>query len=153
MLHDKSRQQVTATGNRLFSLSLQRLFAHTQQIIQVITEHLKYAFADSSQTPKACSESMTNQCFAGYVHSCGHKSRWRLLKIATWCIVMTEAVTLPNLIAFALLVSEIWLAKDTHTHRHTQTHRHTHTRTHTHNLAPFYCFQIHKDGVMGSLNW
>ena len=38
-------------------------------------------------------------------------------------ILMTEAVTVSNVIAIASLVSEIWLAteRQTHTHTHTQT--------------------------------
>ena len=52
----------------------------------------------------------------------------------TWCIIMTETVTVSNVIAIAALVSEIWLAKEI-TRTHTRAHTHTHTHTHTHGLG------------------
>ena len=47
--------------------------------------------------------------------------------INTWCISETDAVTVSNWIAIALLVSEIWLATDRQTDR--QTDRHTDRQT------------------------
>ena len=66
--------------------------------------------------------------------------------INTQCILMSEAVTVPNLTMMTSIVSEESLARDRHntgthtgtSHRHTHTgtlHRHTHTGTlhrHTH---------------------
>ena len=43
------------------------------------------------------------------------------------CILVTEAVSVSNVIAIAGLVSEIWLA----TERQTDRHRHIHTQTDT----------------------
>ena len=43
--------------------------------------------------------------------------------INMWGILVTEAVTVSNLIAIASLVSEIWLAMDGHTHTDTDTNR------------------------------
>ena len=39
--------------------------------------------------------------------------------INTWCIPVTEAVTVPSLMMITLVVSEESLARDTHTHTHT----------------------------------
>ena len=69
--------------------------------------------------------------------------------INTWCILMSEAVSMPSLMMMTLIVSEELLARDarthaacayarTHTHTHTHTdartdaHTHVHSRTHTH---------------------
>ena len=38
--------------------------------------------------------------------------------INTWCILMSEAVTVPSLMMMTSLVSEESLASDRHTHRH-----------------------------------
>ena len=76
------------------------------------------AFEWRVSTPKARSESM-HWPVSCRTYSCGQKSRWRLRKIDAWCIVMTEAVTLSNLMDIASLVSEIWLATDRQTHTQT----------------------------------
>ena len=56
------------------------------------------------------------------------RSVWPWMKVKvniinTWCILVTEAVTVSNVIAIASLVSEIWLATERHTHTHWQWHR------------------------------
>ena len=43
----------------------------------------------------------------------------RVNLINTWCIVMSAAVTVPNLM-MTLIISEESLVRDTHTHTHTQ---------------------------------
>ena len=40
--------------------------------------------------------------------------------INTWCILITESVTVSNVIAIASLVSDIWLATEIQPHTHTQ---------------------------------
>ena len=49
--------------------------------------------------------------------------------INTWCILVSEAVTVPNLMMMTLIVSEESLARDTDTQTDWLTH--THTPTHT----------------------
>ena len=61
-----------------------------------------------------------------------------IIIINTWCILITEAVTVSNVIAIASLVFEIWLA---HTDRHRHRHRHTDTRS-TLKFAKSLCKQI-----------
>ena len=51
--------------------------------------------------------------------------------INTWCILVSEAVTVPSMMMMALLVSEESLARDRHTDRQTDTEIHTHTHTQT----------------------
>ena len=55
--------------------------------------------------------------------------------INTWCILMSEAVTVPSLMMMTLIVSEESFARDTHTYTHTHTHTHTRTYTHPHTLV------------------
>ena len=49
-----------------------------------------------------------------------------------YCILMSEAVTVPSLMMTTSIISEDSLARDTHTHTHTRTHAHTHTYIHVH---------------------
>ena len=49
--------------------------------------------------------------------------------INTWCILVSEAVTVPSMMTMALIVSEESLARDRHTDRQTDTHTHTHIQT------------------------
>ena len=51
------------------------------------------------------------------------RSVWPWMKVQvniinTWCILMSEAVTLPSLMMMALIASEDLLARDRHTHTH-----------------------------------
>ena len=62
--------------------------------------------------------------------SCGHTSRWRLLNIDTWCIFMTEAVTLSNLIELHWFLR--YGSRRNHMHAHACTHIRTHTHRHKH---------------------
>ena len=50
--------------------------------------------------------------------------------IHTWCILMSEAVTVPGWMMMTLIVSEESLARDTRSRTHARTDTHTHTHTH-----------------------
>ena len=60
--------------------------------------------------------------------------------INVWCMLMSEAVTMP-ILTMTLILSEESLARDTHTHihahalTHSHVHMHTHTHTYTHTFA------------------
>ena len=58
------------------------------------------------------------------------------------CILMSETVTVPNLMLTALIVSEESPACEGHTHTHTHTH-HTHTHTHTTHVHTHTCAHTH----------
>ena len=51
--------------------------------------------------------------------------------INTWCIIMSEAITVPSLMLMTSTVSQESLARDMHARTHARTHRHTHPPTHT----------------------
>ena len=55
--------------------------------------------------------------------------------INTCCIIMSGAVTVPNLKMMTLIVSDGLLARDTHTHTHARARTHTYTHTHTRTRA------------------
>ena len=63
--------------------------------------------------------------------------------INTWCILMSDTVTMPSLMMVTVIVSEDSLARDRQTDRH-NTHMHAHTCTHAHEL------HTHKHGVVYS---
>ena len=50
----------------------------------------------------------------------------------TWCSIMSEAVTMPNLMMMTLIVSDERLGGDRQRQTDTETDTHTHTVTHTH---------------------
>ena len=58
------------------------------------------------------------------------RSVWPSLKVtimSTWCILMSETVTVPSSIMMTSIVSEESRARDTRTQTHTQTHTHGQT--------------------------
>ena len=55
--------------------------------------------------------------------------------INTWCIIMSEAVTVPRLMMMASIVSEESLARDARTHTHARTHARPPARTHARTLT------------------
>ena len=66
--------------------------------------------------------------------------------INTWCILVTEAVTVSNMIAISLKKDiqtdrqtdrQTDTQTHTHTHAHWHTHTHTHTDTHTHSRVVY----------------
>ena len=64
------------------------------------------------------------------------------------CILITEAVTVSNLIAIISLVSEIWLAMDRHTDRQTITSSSLNFSSH----KDFENNESHKDLLPGNIN-
>ena len=72
--------------------------------IYCLNSFLNDAHHSLISTPKAHSESM-HRPMSCRTWPCGHNSRWSLLKNDTWCfLIITEAVTLSNLIAIAWLI-------------------------------------------------
>ena len=75
---------------------------------------------------------------------------WKKIKvniISTWCIPLSETVTVPSFMTMASTVSEESLANDRHSYTDTatQTQTQTHARTHTHGIIYGNFLKVFRD--------